>query len=162
VAVAVFTQDEWTSFCDVLKKPGWIQDGRFSTLVARKNNEDELERLIGEWTAQHTAEQIEAMMQEKGVAANVVETGKDVYEDAQLNHYGHFKEMDHPEIGKIRSEIPPLKFSKVSDNHFRAPLLGEHNHFVLSEFLGMTDDQISELYASGVITTDADLPGEKG
>ncbi len=162
VAVAVFTQDEWESFCGVLKKPEWAADARFSTLVARKNNEDELERLIGEWTTQHTPEQVEAMMQEKGVAANVVETGKDVYEDPQLKHYGHFKEMDHPEIGKIQSEIPPLKFSKVADKHFRAPLLGEHNYFVLSEFLGMTDDQISELYGSGVITTDADLPGEKG
>jgi crotonobetainyl-CoA:carnitine CoA-transferase CaiB-like acyl-CoA transferase len=161
VAIAVLTHDEWTRFCNVIEKSEWVADDRFSTLIARKNNEDELDRLIGEWTADRTAEQIEAMMQKNGLAANVVETGKDIYEDAQLSHYGHFKEMDHPEIGKIRSEIPPLKFSKVADKHFRAPLLGEHNHYVLSEFLDMTDDQISELYASGVITTEADLPGER-
>lgn len=160
VAISVFTDEEWQRFGRVLGNPEWIGDSKFSTIALRKQNEDELEDRIGKWTVNYDAETIEKLMQENGVAANVVQTGKDVYEDPQLAHYGHFREMDNPEIGKVRSEIPPLKFSKVEDKHFRAPLLGEHNHYVLSEFLGMTDDEISDLYAGGVITTDANLPGQ--
>jgi benzylsuccinate CoA-transferase BbsF subunit len=159
VAIAVLSEPEWQSFCKVLDSPDWTQAENFSTLTGRKENEDELDRLVGEWTILKTAEEIETLMQESGVAANVVETGKDIYEDRQLAHYGHFRKIDHPVMGTINSEIPPFKFSKSTDTHSRAPLLGEHNQYVLSEILGMTDDDISDLYADGVITTDADLPG---
>jgi len=159
VAIAVFTEVEWQRFCRVIGNPDWTGDAKFDTLTRRKSNEDELDRLVGEWTMNIPPEQIEALMQAGGVAANVVETGKDIYEDTQMKHYGHFRVLEHPEIGTVRSEIPPLKFSKSTDNHFRAPLFGEHNHHVLSRLLGMSDDEISDLYADGVITTDADLPG---
>lgn len=160
VAISVFTDGEWQRFCRALGNPDWAKDPRFSSVSKRKRNEDALEEQIGGWTSAREAESVERILQDNGIAANVVETGSDVYEDPQLAHYGHFRELDHPEIGSIRSEIPPLKFSKATDRHFRAPLLGEHNHYVLSQFLGMSDDDISDLYASGVITTDADLPGQ--
>ena len=157
VAIAVFTGEEWESFCHVIGSPEWTGDPRFSTLQARKSNEDELDRLVGEWTGNHTAEEVEAMMQAEGVAAHVVENNMDIYEDPQMKHYGHFREITHPAVGTVRSEIPPFRFSKSTDSHFRAPLLGEHNHYVFSQFLGMSDDEISDLYAGGVITTEADL-----
>lgn len=161
VAIAVFTDEEWHNFCRVIGDPDWTRDSRFNTLGARKQNEDELDRLVGGWTKTRKAEDVEAMMQAKGVAANVVEDNRDIYEDPQIRYRGHFKELDHPVVGKVRSELPPFRFSKSTERHFRAPLLGEHNHLVLSEFLGLSDDQISDLYAEGVITTDADLPQPK-
>ena len=39
-----------------------------------------------------------------------------------------------------------------------APCLGQHNEYVFREILGMSDDEIANLLAEGVITTDADLP----
>ncbi len=159
VAIAVLSEADWNGFCRVLGQPDWTRSEKFNTLAGRKAHEDELDRLVGLWTVSKTAEEIEALMQESGVAANVVETGKDIYEDRQLAHYGHFRRIDHPIMGTINSEWPPFKFSKTTDTHKRAPLLGEHNHFVLSDILEMSEDEISDLYAEGVITTDADLPG---
>jgi len=159
VAIAVFTDEEWESFCHVIGAPEWTKDPKFATFLARKSNEDELDRLVGEWTKNYAAEEVETMMQANGVAANVVETNKDIYEDPQLKHYGHFRELSHPEVGTVRSEIPTFKLPKCPDTHFRAPLLGEHNHYVLAEILGMSDDEIADLYADRAITTEADLPG---
>ena len=159
VAVAVLTQEDWKNFCRVIGYPQWTTDEKFSTLAGRKRNEDDLDKHIATWTRGKSAEEVESLMQQGGVAANVVETGEDIYQDPQLAHYGHFREIDHPNIGKVNSEIPPFKFSKSKDAHTRAPLLGEQNHYVLSDVLGMSDDEISDLYVEGVITTDADLPG---
>jgi crotonobetainyl-CoA:carnitine CoA-transferase CaiB-like acyl-CoA transferase len=39
-----------------------------------------------------------------------------------------------------------------------APLIGEHNEYVLREILGLSDDDIADLIIEGVITTDDDLP----
>jgi len=161
VAVAVFTNDEWRSFCRATGHTEWIDDPRFNTLEDRKRNEDELDRLVAEWTQNCTAEMVEEIMQSRGIAASVVEDNKDIYEDSQMQFRGHFQEMDHPEVGKVRSEFPPFRFSKSKERHFRAPLLGEHNFMVLSEFLGLSDDEISDIYAEGVITTEADLPQSK-
>lgn len=52
------------------------------------------------------------------------------------------------------------RFSKTPpDFRKAAPCLGEDNEHVYKEILGLTDDEIADLLAEGVITTDADLPG---
>jgi benzylsuccinate CoA-transferase BbsF subunit len=160
VAIAVFTELEWLNFCRVIGNQDLATDEKFNTISARKNNEDELDEIVKQWTIKRQPEEVEVLMQQANISANVVETAKDIYEDPQLKHYGHFMEIENPDIGKVRSEIPPLKFSKSKDIHFRAPLLGEHNHYVLSKLLSMSDGEISDLYAAGIITTDADLPGK--
>ncbi|MCP4757200.1 MAG: CoA transferase [Proteobacteria bacterium] len=160
IAVTVFSDDEWKNFRQAIGNPEWTGDSKFASLADRKANEDELDRLVGEWTADKKPEEAEALLQENGVAAHVVQNAEDMYNDPQMKHYGHFRELENPDIGTIQSEIPPLKFSKSKDVHFRAPLLGEHNQQVLSEFLGLSDDEISDLYVEGIITSDADLPGE--
>jgi benzylsuccinate CoA-transferase BbsF subunit len=161
VAIAVFTDEEWRSFCDVIGNPDWTKAPKFATLAGRKQSEDELDQLVGEWTKIHKAEDVESAMQARGVAANVVEDNQDIYEDPQMKYRGHFQEVEHPEVGKVKGELPPFRLSKSGERHFRAPLLGEHNNLILSEFLGLSDDEISDLYAEGAITTDADLPQPK-
>lgn len=157
VAIAVFTDEEWECFCLVLGNPEWTQDSKFVTLAGRKANEDELERLIGEWTINFTAEQVETMMQDAGVAANVVESGKDFMEDPQVKYVNGMRELDHPLVGKIHVQDAAIKLSKCPDGMFRAPLMGEHNEYVLREILGLTDDEIADLMVDKVITTTADL-----
>jgi crotonobetainyl-CoA:carnitine CoA-transferase CaiB-like acyl-CoA transferase len=45
-AIATFTDAEWDAFCLVIGNPDWTRDPRFATLLGRKKNEDELNRLI--------------------------------------------------------------------------------------------------------------------
>ena len=49
-AIAVFTSEEWEAFCHVIGDPPWTKEQRFATLDLRKQNEDELEKLVAEWT----------------------------------------------------------------------------------------------------------------
>jgi crotonobetainyl-CoA:carnitine CoA-transferase CaiB-like acyl-CoA transferase len=45
-----------------------------------------------------------------------------------------------------------FKLSKCPNSpKFAAPLLGEHNEYVLKEFLGMSDEEIADLMAEGVL-----------
>ncbi|MEE8418782.1 MAG: CoA transferase, partial [Dehalococcoidales bacterium] len=86
-AIAVFTDDEWNSFCNVIGSPALAADPRFASLTSRKDNEEELDILVNEWTVSRTAEEVMKMMQEAGVAAGVVETGEDLLDnDAQYKH----------------------------------------------------------------------------
>jgi len=80
--------------------PEWSRENKFSTFPERKNNEDELDRLISEWTITLTAEEAMYKLQESGVPAGVVQKSEGLYNDPQLKHRGYFWEVDHPVIGR--------------------------------------------------------------
>mgnify|MGYP001079078326 FL=1 len=120
--------------------------------MLRKKNEDELDRLVGEWTINHSAEEVMTLMQRAGVAAGLVETGEDQLEhDPQTRHRNVFPELGHPRLGKHHAVASPFIMSKTPCQLTRAPLLGEHNQYVLKEILGMSDEEIAELVIDGVL-----------
>ncbi|MBA7628306.1 Succinyl-CoA:(R)-benzylsuccinate CoA-transferase subunit BbsF [subsurface metagenome] len=152
-AIAVFTDEEWQSFCKVIGNPALAKDPRFATLLARKENEEELDRLVNEWTINHTANAVMNMMQAEGVAAGMVENAEDqVDSDPQLKYRHFFWELEHPEIGKFLSPAGVhFLMSKADYELQRSPLLGEHNDYVFKDLLGLSDEEITELVNEGVI-----------
>ena len=164
VVIAVRTDEEWHAFCQVIGEPEWTRGGQYSTFIARKENEDGLDRLIGEWTKDYTPEQVMAMMQAAGVPAAVVLTsGEGIVNDPQAKHREAFRWLKHQEIGPMLHNSPSYRLSKTPANIWKAaPCLGEDNEYVYKEILGYSDDDIAELLIEGVITTEADVPGASG
>lgn len=149
-AIAVFNDKEWQSFCR-LCNPEWGQDRRFRTLLDRKNNEDELNRLIGEWTVRFTAEEVMAQMQASGIAAGVVQNARDLCLDRQLKEGGYFWRLDHPVLGSFSHIGQPSRLSKTpAMANIPAPCLGEHTEYVCTQILGMSDDEFLGLYQAGI------------
>ncbi len=89
-AITVFTDEEWQSFYKVIGNPAWTEEPRFSTLQSRKENKDELERLVEEWTIDHSAEEVMSVMQAAGVAAGILQTGEDLLEYGPQLKHRHF------------------------------------------------------------------------
>lgn len=151
-AIAVFTDEEWESFCKVVGNPPWTKDHMFSTIQARKENEEELNRRVNEWTMQHTDYKVMSLMQAAGVGAALAGTAEDLMDkDPHLKYRKYYRDLDHPEIGKLRAPRQPCVLSKTPDEIRRAPLIGEHNDYVFKKILGMTDDEIADLVAQEVI-----------
>jgi len=160
VVIAVRTDEEWQAFCRVIGKPQWSKDPKFSTLMLRKENEDELDKLIGEWTKGYSPEQVMAAMQAEGVPAGVMLTsGEGIVNDPQSKHREAFRWLNHKEIGPLLHNSPSYHLSKTPAHIWKAaPCLGEDNEYVYKEILGYSDDEIAEFLIEGVITTEADLP----
>ena len=166
VAIAVTSEGEWQRLCEILDHVEWMQDPRFMTIAGRKQNEDELDSLIGDWTKDFPAEQVMALLQGAGVPAGAVQRGQEMLQDPQLKHRQHYRVLNHPEIGPHSYNSPAYRLSKTPCEMNRpAPCLGEHNSFVYSELLGISDDEIAQMIIDGTITTDADgleeFPGGK-
>jgi len=152
-AIAVFTDEEWNAFCQVLGNPAWANDPRFATLLGRKENEEELDRLINEWTEARTAEEVMLLLQRAGVAAGVVQNGEDLLvRDPQLRARGFFWVFDHPEAGKISYDGLPFKLSATPGRLRRSHLLGEYNDFVYKEILGMSEEEVNQCFVEGVFS----------
>jgi len=161
VVIAIRTDEEWQAFCKVVGEPEWSQDPKFSTFVARKENEDELDSLIGEWTRDYPPEQLMATMQAAGVPAGVMLTsGEGIVNDPQAKHRKAFRWLNHQEIGALLHNSPSYHLSKTPAYIWKAaPCLGEDNEYVYREILGYSDDEIAEMLIEGVITTEADVAG---
>ena len=152
-AIAVFNDEEWHAFCRVIGNPSWTKEERFATLLARKENEDELDRLVEEWTKERTPEEVMELMQRDGVAAGVVQNAEDMLvRDPQLRAREHYVYLDHSEAGRTAYDGVPFKLSATpSRPRSAAPLLGEHNDYVYKELLGMSEEEINEYLVEGVI-----------
>jgi benzylsuccinate CoA-transferase BbsF subunit len=152
VGIGVYTDEEWDSFCQVIENPAWTKDAKFSTLSNRVKNSDELDRLVGEWTINFTAEQVMAMMQANGVSAGVVANAQDSEEDPQLKHYDFFREREHPYLGKLNFYHPPGFTLSEAPAEVSAPsLLGEHSEYVCTEILGMSKEEFDQLVQEGIV-----------
>jgi len=150
--IAVTSDEEWQAFCQAIGTPDWTQDPKFTTFLGRKENEDELDMLVEAWTREHIAEEVMSLMQAAGVPAGVVETAEDLFQDPQLKHRNHFVVLDHAEMGRHSVASAVFRLSKCPNNpKFAAPLFGEHNEYVLKGILGMSDEEIADLTAEGVL-----------
>jgi len=149
--IAAYTDDEWKALCKAMGKPGWIRSNKFATLLSRKRNEDELERLIAEWSVNFDAYELMQKLQDAGVPAGVLQTGEDLHNDPQLKHRQYLHQLEHPEIGLHCYDGLPFKLSKTpSELKMPAPLLGQHTEYVCTKLLGMSDEEFVTLMAEGV------------
>ena len=149
--IAVSTEEEWRSFCAVLGDPAWTADRHFSTGPSRVRNRTELDRRVEEWTVRQDAYELMERLQTAGVAAGVVQNTAQLTNDPHLNARGFISRTEHPEMGQLLHGGLPLKLSSTPGTvRSHAPLLGEHNHYVLSDLLGLDRHEIEELKELGI------------
>jgi crotonobetainyl-CoA:carnitine CoA-transferase CaiB-like acyl-CoA transferase len=139
--------------------PEWAAADRFATFMGRKENEDELENLLGEWTNDYTDRELMGLLQSYGVPASVVETSEDLVDiDPQLKVRRHFRRLPHKVMGMRAWNAPSYTLSKTPNDITKAgATLGEDNEFVYKDLLGYTDDDIADFLIDGVITTETDV-----
>jgi benzylsuccinate CoA-transferase BbsF subunit len=144
-AIGIFSDDQWNAFCRTLGDPAWAREGTFATLQARKEHEDALEALVAEWTRQYTPVEIMHRMQAAGVPAGVVQTMEDLEQDPQLKEREFLISLEHPVIGIFGHPTPPFKLLSTKAQVKTSPCLGEHNQYICTELLGMSEEEFDEL-----------------
>ena len=153
ISIAVTSDDEWRALVAAMGAPEWAGDPRFAHVEGRLANQDELDARIGEWTADQDGFELMERLQAAGVAATPVGYPEDVAASPQLEARGAWREVALPQDGgTTRWFSPPWRFSKTpTDRLDPAPEMGEANHYVFCELLGMDEDEVEQLSAEGVI-----------
>jgi benzylsuccinate CoA-transferase BbsF subunit len=149
--IAVFTDAEWQTLCSAINRPSLAADPRFATPQDRKKNEAELDKLLVEYTLALSPEEVMTQLQSAGIAAGVVQTSEDVYNDPQLAYRGYFWKQNHNAIGTCRGFGQACILPKTpAELKMPAPCMGEHTEFVCREFLKMSDEEFVEALTTGV------------
>ena len=134
----------WQRLLKLMGREDLENDPQFATPKLRVKHAQVVDALVGEWCAQRT--KIEAMetLQNAGVPAGAVFDTQELMNDPNLRKRGMFEEIEHPTRGKFHIPGWPVKMSDSRVPVKCAPLLGQHTAELLSEWLGMGEEEIKE------------------
>ena len=153
LALACETGQQWRSLIELAEPDGGpLHADHFATLLSRKANEDELDRLIADWTVKHEQRPLMEALQGAGIPAGIINDPRDLFEDPQLQHRQHFRWLDHPEIGPYATDRSEFELSLTPGSlDTPAPLLGQHTEHFLRDVVGLTEDEYRSLEADGAL-----------
>ena len=154
IAIAVTNDAEWQALVRAMDEPSWAADTRFGTVEGRLQFQDELDERIGAWTAEQEDYALMALLQAAGVRAAACQKASDRFErDPQLAARGWWHHLSHPELGNCDYDgiAPKLVAYARAPCRQRRRCCGEHTDEVLRDVLGIEEDAITELRASGVL-----------
>lgn len=153
VAIAVRDDADWRALAGAIGGAALADDPRFASLEGRKAHEDLLEKLVGDWTAERPAAEIEAQLQALGVPVHLAVSTDDFVADPQLLAQDHLVRLPHPLMGEAVIEASHYRMSATPAEYPRsAPVYGRDNQHILREVLGYDEDRIGRLKAQGALS----------
>jgi crotonobetainyl-CoA:carnitine CoA-transferase CaiB-like acyl-CoA transferase len=152
-AIAVFTDEEWQALKRVMGNPDWAEQERFSERASRQRHARELDALLEQWTVKHDPIGLMQMLQEAGIPAGIVQSAEDLAQDTHLKARGYFVRCKDAGRGFITADAFPAIFTGTRTPRWKAaPLLGEDNHYVFIELLGLEEGELSSYVERGIIS----------
>jgi crotonobetainyl-CoA:carnitine CoA-transferase CaiB-like acyl-CoA transferase len=146
VIIACANDDEWRRMVNLIGSSSWAADPKFGTQAGRKEERDELDQKLSQWTRKFTPKQMFRMLQEAGIAAGVPSSGEDLFHDIHLRARGHIVETEAEPWGKITHHgLPGIPSLSRADAARPAPWIGAHNDRVFGEILGLSAETVEKL-----------------
>ena len=159
VFLTIPTPHQFRQFCRAMGMPELADDPRFKSARGRRDNNAELQKIIEDWmAAQPSRDAVIAALDKERVPCAPVLTVNEAVKHPHLNERKTVRWIDDPLLGKVAIPAVPVKFSAWPDRiDVRSARLGEDNERVLHELTSLSDAQIKQLYADGILVRDATI-----
>jgi formyl-CoA transferase len=154
VVIAANQDTVFARLCKAMDRPELAIDDRFANHVARGRNQDELDKVIGDWAAERQPADIIDTLSAAGVIAGPINTVAEVVDDPQLRSRGML--ADHWDERVQRNVlgpgvVPVLSESPGSVRFAGSARPGQHNGEVYGGLLGLDDAELAALRGEGVL-----------
>ena len=135
----------WEALTTAMNRPDLFADPQNATGVLRKNHEDELETLVGDWAKNYSTNDIIVLLDKAGVPCAPVQGIAQVMQDPQVRFRKAITEFEYPGLGHYPAPSFVPKFSTMDVPVRRAPQLGENNKEILCSLLDYSDAEYQTL-----------------
>lgn len=152
--VQVGREPDFAKFANIIGKPEWLTDERFSTRAGWRDNMDVIRAGLREWAGDKPAVEICQILATAGIASAPCFDPEQVMADPHATARHMFVEMERPDGEPRPVAVPgnPIKMSGMADGpDTRVPWIGEHTDAILGEELGIDAAAIAALRADGVV-----------
>lgn len=125
----------------------------FSDEGQRFVHRDALSGLFAEWFSAHTAEEIGAALSGTSVLWERYRTFAEATTEDKVTANPLFTPLDQPRIGTYLAPGLPISIGGQYPPAVASPALGDDTVGVLSDWLGLTEQQVDGLVSSGAVAT---------
>ncbi|PWW04012.1 crotonobetainyl-CoA:carnitine CoA-transferase CaiB-like acyl-CoA transferase [Hoeflea marina] len=154
--VGAANQKNWERMLSVIEAPELATDDRFASNSARMGNLQALTEVLNARFCLRSTGEWMTLLEAAGVPAGPVLDIAEMHRDEQAIAREMVVETEHPTAGTVKAIGLPIKFSETPGAIVRpAPMLGEHNREVLSDY-GYSSESIDDLCASGALVSRTD------
>lgn len=152
VVIAANHDTLWQRLADLMGMPELGTDPRFVDHHARGEHEDLLDEIIGDWAREHTAAELDRIVNAAGVVCAPVYSAKDIAEDAHFVERGLLVEHEDDVHGTVRlpGVVPKLSATPGSVRRSARWEVGADTDEVLAD-AGVSTDEIARLRDRRVI-----------
>ena len=152
----VFTvadQVQWRAVCALLEMPGKLSSEALGGVLASQSLRAEVDAALTQRTRQRDASQLMHELQQRGIAAGVVQNTSDqYYRDPHLRARGGFECIRHLRKGEVVAPAIPILFSETpGSTRDSGRRIGEDNRAVFCELLGLSGRCFDRYLREGVI-----------
>ena len=153
IAIACESDAQFAALAGLIGRDDWLE--RYKAFAERDSNRTEIDHAIAEWTAKRDAPQLMDELQELGIVAGVVYTGRDLLEDRHLLARDFFVTQHHTYAGARRYPLQPYRFTHWADPEVDrpSPTLGRDTRAVLARLSTLSDAEIDQMERDDVIGT---------
>ena len=129
-----------------------LQDTRFNSEAARKQNRAELYSLVKAWIATQPRQELwDSLRQIDYFGAPVLSMGEAI-DDPHIKERNAFVDVEHPTAGPVKLLAPWIHMSKTPTSmRSQSPALGQHTDEVLGGVLGLGAAELSKLRNEGIV-----------
>ena len=152
ITLTATTQVFFERACKAIGRKELIEDARFTTNIDRLRNVAQLDAIFGAWFADRTSNEACAVLEKYQVTASPMKTINELFEDPQVEENNMIVKVEDQELGQIRMQGITPKLSRTPGwVHKAGPKLGDNNHEIFMNFLGLGAQEISNLKKKKVI-----------
>ena len=140
--------------CEVMQQPELADDPRYVDHEHRGTNQEELDDLIGAWTATFLVDDLEALLDTHAIPYGRIFTAPDMLSDPQFAARELIKRYEDEVLGQeVPMAAPVPMFSRTpAVIASTGPELGQHTEQVLQEVAGYSGEQIANMRERKVIS----------
>ena len=162
ITLTIASDEEWKSLCRVIGQPELAEDEKLIHNDNRRENHDEIDSIIAQWTSPRKHYDVFHILQREGITAGPAITMAEVITEPQHRARSLYQTVIHPETYPYLEPNHAWLMSKTPRRLERpSPCLGEHNDYVYGTLLGMSEEEIRELEKENIIGI-IPLPGADG
>jgi len=152
MVIAVGNDRQFARLCQTAGCPELATDPRYIDNRARVAHRVELTLALEAATVQRTTAEWVAALEAVGVPCGPINNIDDLFADPHVKARGLRRELDRPGVGPVPFVANPIRMSETPVEYRAAPpTLGQHSHEILQGVLGLTDADIAQLRAAGVV-----------
>jgi CoA:oxalate CoA-transferase len=147
---------QWPQMIKALGMPELEKDPRFASARARSDNNGLIAEIVEKWLRSFPSRDAAiAVLERERIPCAPVHTLNEAMVQPHLVERGTVRQVKDPQIGPFAIPGSPVRFSAWPDqSELRADLMGEHNEEILGD-IGLTNEDIAQLYTENVIVRDA-------